>query len=184
MVDPELQCTAKSKQTGERRKRDVTPGKRVCYYHGGASTGPKTAKGKARVALNNLKHGIFANRILDEEERETFDAIVARIQSDFSLNDSSDTIAVEALAMACLRLSRAIKADDADAAERWDRIVRSHMKDLKATKIVREGEGKPLGTSPADWATSLLEELRSVNKAARRRQKRAEKAKGDATDGD
>lgn len=31
------QCTAKSKQSGERCKRQVTPGKQVCYYHGGKS---------------------------------------------------------------------------------------------------------------------------------------------------
>lgn len=32
--------------------RRAAPGKRRCPNHGGLSTGPKTAEGKARVALN------------------------------------------------------------------------------------------------------------------------------------
>lgn len=44
------QCTAKSKQSGERCKRQVTPGKQVCYYHGGRSlsgiASPRLTTGK------------------------------------------------------------------------------------------------------------------------------------------
>lgn len=48
------QCTAKSKQTGERCKNTCVPGKRVCRFHGGLSPGaPKGSK-------NALTHGGFA----------------------------------------------------------------------------------------------------------------------------
>lgn len=47
------QCTAKSKQTGERCKKTCVPGKKVCRYHGGLSPGaPKGSK-------NALKHGAY-----------------------------------------------------------------------------------------------------------------------------
>ena len=35
MIDESKRCTARSKQSGERCRRPVTPGKQVCYYHGG-----------------------------------------------------------------------------------------------------------------------------------------------------
>ncbi len=46
------------------------------------------------------------------------------------------------------------------AAESLDRMIRCHMKDLKTTKIAREGE-EPKGpqTSPAEWASALLEKV-------------------------
>jgi hypothetical protein len=39
-------------------------------------------------------------------------------------------------------------------------MIRCHMKDLKTTKIAREGE-EPKGsqTSPAEWASALLEKV-------------------------
>ncbi|WP_082542696.1 HGGxSTG domain-containing protein [Rhodanobacter sp. Root561] len=49
---------------GARRRRDghpcealSVPGKRRCKWHGGCSTGPRTAEGKARVAANLRKPG-------------------------------------------------------------------------------------------------------------------------------
>jgi hypothetical protein len=49
---------------GGRRRRDgkpcealSVPGKRRCRWHGGASTGPRTAEGKATVTANLHKRG-------------------------------------------------------------------------------------------------------------------------------
>ena len=49
------QCTAMSKQSGERCKRHAVPGKKVCCIHGGKSTGP------AKGSKNALKHGAYEN---------------------------------------------------------------------------------------------------------------------------
>ena len=45
------QCTAKSKQSGERCKRPSSPGKTVCYYHGGARGSGRPPK-HARYSKN------------------------------------------------------------------------------------------------------------------------------------
>jgi len=59
-----------------------------------------------------------------------------------------------------IHLGRAIEADDVEAAERIDRMLRCHLKDLKATKTTREGNGpSQQGTTPAEWATELLERV-------------------------
>jgi hypothetical protein len=42
-------CGARNRR-GEPCKVKVEPGKRRCRFHGGLSTGPKTAEGKARIA--------------------------------------------------------------------------------------------------------------------------------------
>lgn len=47
-----LQCTAKSKQTGEQCRRFATPGRTVCYYHGGRSL--------VGVASATYKHGKYS----------------------------------------------------------------------------------------------------------------------------
>ena len=77
-------------------------------------------------------------------------------------NTSSDFIQVELVGMYFLKLGRAQEAGDWDAATQLDRMIRCHLKDLKATKISREGEA-PRGseTTPADWATTLLEKVLS-----------------------
>lgn len=45
-------CGAKRHRDGEPCQALSEPGKRRCRFHGGRSTGPKTAEGKARCAAN------------------------------------------------------------------------------------------------------------------------------------
>ncbi|HRR82463.1 MAG TPA: hypothetical protein P5532_12810 [Planctomycetota bacterium] len=134
--------------------------------------------------MNGLRHGIFAHRILNAAEQQEYDAVVARLQKDFALNDSSDAIAVEVMAVALIRYARAMKDGNDDGAEKLDRIVRSHLKDLKATKIVREGETPSISTTPAEWAAALLEEVKATRKAGRKGKARAKADDGKASNAD
>lgn len=124
--------------------------------------------GAPRGNTNNLQHGVYANRFLSPEEKPIFDAIIDQLHEDFVFNKSSDFMQVELVAVYFLKLGRAQEAGDWDAAERLDRMIRCHLKDLKATKIAREGE-EPKGpeTTPAEWATALLEKLAEAERAAR-----------------
>ena len=51
-------CGAKTRSGAPCAKYPIA-GKRRCRLHGGASTGPKTAEGRARIAAANTKHGRF-----------------------------------------------------------------------------------------------------------------------------
>ena len=131
-----------------------------------AGTGMPSVKqgpGAPEDNTNALRHGIYADRFLSDEERPLFDAIIAQLHEDFVFNKSSDFMQVELVAVYFLKLGRAQEAGDWDAAEKLDRMIRCHLKDLKATKIAREGE-EPKGpeTTPAEWATALLEKLAGV----------------------
>lgn len=50
-------CQAKAKRTGQQCLRPALRGKRVCRFHGGASTGPKTQAGRQRCSQARMAHG-------------------------------------------------------------------------------------------------------------------------------
>jgi hypothetical protein len=54
-----LRCTAQSSRTGFQCSRPAlrTSKTQKCQFHGGRSTGPKTAEGKARIAALHAVHG-------------------------------------------------------------------------------------------------------------------------------
>lgn len=119
--------------------------------------------------VNTLKHGIYANRLLSDDEKSLFHTIVEQLYKDFTFNGSSDFAQVELVALYQIRLARALENGDIRAAERFDRMIRAHLRDLKATKNIREGSGpRDLDTTPAEWAASLLEKLKDEEKVAAR----------------
>ncbi len=138
----------------------------------GAST-PKKGAGPPEGNLNPMKHGIFANQCLDDEERQFFDELIQRLYLDFEFNKSSDFLQLELVAIYSVKLMRAQAEGNVDAAQKLDQMIRAHMKDLKATKIAREGD-QPKGpqTTPADWATELLEKTSAKTDRPRKNAKK------------
>jgi len=51
------QCNALSKRTRQRCQAPAIKGKTKCRFHGGKSTGAKTAEGRARIAAAHTVHG-------------------------------------------------------------------------------------------------------------------------------
>ena len=124
----------------------------------GKTEPPRRGPGAPEGNQNRLRHGIFADRCLTPEEKVMFDAIIDRLNQDFEFNKSSDFLQVELVGVYSVKLVRAQIEGNTDAAEKLDRMIRCHMKDLKTTKIAREGEEqKGPQTSPAEWAAALLE---------------------------
>jgi hypothetical protein len=62
-------CSAKSKRSGEQCKKPALRGKAVCDFHGGRSTGPKTAEGKARHRAAVLKTGDYTKEAIEDRAR-------------------------------------------------------------------------------------------------------------------
>ena len=169
---------AQSKQSGRRCRRRALPGKRVCAGHGGRSTGPRTARGKAASSQNARKHGIYAERILDDTERQIYEAMVRDLSRDFGLAGSPAHSLVEASSMAFLQLLRAMRAGHAQAAATFDRRMRRHLKALRAA----EGEVAAVGTTPAERAAALLEKLRRGELGTRGKVRRCIRGDGASRD--
>ena len=57
-----LRCTAKSSRTKKQCARPalITSTTKVCQFHGGRGSGPKTIEGKARIATAHTKHGEYS----------------------------------------------------------------------------------------------------------------------------
>ena len=53
-----LQCSAKSKRTGQQCRAPAIAGKTKCRFHGGKSIGPKTPEGRQRCAEARTVHGL------------------------------------------------------------------------------------------------------------------------------
>ena len=51
------QCNAMSKRSRQRCQAPAIKGKTKCRFHGGKSTGAKTAEGRARIAAAHTVHG-------------------------------------------------------------------------------------------------------------------------------
>jgi hypothetical protein len=146
----------------------------------GKTEPPKRGAGAPEGNKNRLKHGIFADRCLTSEEKQMFDLIIERLHQDFQFNKSSDFIQVELVGIYSVKLVRAHIEGNTQAAESLDRMIRCHMKDLKTTKVAREGE-EPKGprASPSEWAAALIEkvsevaEKKPVKKAVRKKPKKS-----------
>jgi hypothetical protein len=66
-----LRCTAMSKRRGEQCKKPALKSSRTqkCEFHGGRSTGPKTAEGKARQRAAVLKTGDYTKEAIEDRAR-------------------------------------------------------------------------------------------------------------------
>ena len=118
---------------------------------------PKRGPGAPKGNLNPMRHGIFANRCLDEEERALFREVIDSLYQDFTFNRSSDFIQIEFIGINTVKYMRAVAEGNMDAAQKLDSMIRANMKDVKMTKIAREGDQpKSLQSTPADWAADLL----------------------------
>jgi hypothetical protein len=73
----------------------------------GGATGPRTAEGKARSAMNATRHGLAAQVMRDPVEEERFKARLASLVADLEPVGETETALVERIAMALHRLERA-----------------------------------------------------------------------------
>jgi len=120
--------------------------------------GPRTAEGKARSALNALRHGLRAGRffLLPHEDAEEFAALVEVLRRVHAPADSVELLYVDAIAVAIWRELRA------------DRLEAEAMSDLPPPEPER-GFGSDLSTSNARASLATIVRYRSAAQAEHRR---------------
>ena len=80
---PSIRCGARARQ-GTACQKPPIKGKKRCRNHGGASTGPKTLEGRARIAAAHLKHGKRSKRFVQMRAKiwKELREIEARMKAD------------------------------------------------------------------------------------------------------
>jgi len=121
-------CAAKSKRSGEQCKKPAMRGKAVCQFHGGRSTGPKTAEGKARIAAAHTIHG-----------RETREQRAERSAASARISQLEDAMYV--LNMTTAPRTRGRKATDYTPITSVEGVVRMLVDDLLHRNTGVENEG-------------------------------------------
>ena len=82
------------------------------------STGPKTARGKAFVAQNAIKHGILVSQIMTTElEQNEFESLIQALFQEYQPLGRSEELLVERIANCWRRLRRVQIAEDGEAAK-------------------------------------------------------------------
>ena len=71
-------CQAMSKRTKQQCQSPAMKGKTKCRFHGGKSTGPKTAAGRLRIAHAKTIHGRETRQI--RKERQAASLRLARLE--------------------------------------------------------------------------------------------------------
>lgn len=71
-------CQALSRRSKEQCKKPALIGKRVCDFHGGKSTGPKTPQGRQRIADAQTTHGRETREI--REQRSASSAYMMELE--------------------------------------------------------------------------------------------------------
>ena len=75
-------------------------------------TGPISAKGKAKVAGNALKHGLRSNRWMFPDEQLDFEALVADLEAEYNPSTATQRILVERIALCTTKLRRLHTIED------------------------------------------------------------------------
>ena len=112
------------------------------------------------------KYGFYIADLIEPDEFRIFEDFWNKLNTDFELNESSDRVSAEMACVYFVRLQRAIKAGDDDGITKADALMRHQLKMLKVTRISREGESLNVSanTTPAEWATALLETAKEEKK--------------------
>ena len=74
-------CGAKTR-SGEPCSKFPIKGKRRCRLHGGLSSGPKTAEGRARISAANTKHGRYKGWRAHREKEKYYFGEIKRIMKE------------------------------------------------------------------------------------------------------
>lgn len=138
------------------------------------STGPKTAQGKAVVAMNGLRHGILSTRLLLASENPAeFDALTQELQAALRPVGALELMLVEKVAVAIWRQRRLVAAETAST-ELGRRLERAENR-REVEKAANLSYGDFDGTTSSDdaseeqaqakWCADALAEFSALDDA-------------------
>lgn len=112
------------------------------------------------TGVPTVRRGLYADRLLSLGEGELYDEVIRGLRRDFA--DTPNALHMELAAVYSVKMIRAQDTADWEQTERFDRMMHSHLKELKAAKRKQDArEPERSGDTPAERATALVEALRA-----------------------
>jgi len=106
--------------------------------------------------------GVYADRMLRLGERDLYDEVIKNLRDDYAAITNTHALHLELAAVYYVKLVRAQTEGDWEQGERFDRMMQSHLKELKAAKKIQESQrGRKTGDTPAERAAAIVEKLRA-----------------------
>ena len=153
---------------GEPCKNRPVAGSDYCKFHGGASVGKKTGKGRPKGSpkpegaggrpfgnQNALKHGAFSTRLLPDEQ-PAYEHFLEEYLSDVPNPSVTDRRALERLAVLEAKWHMAVmKNAPGEALETLQRLLHRELKVLQVTRESKESR-QGTGNTPAEIMATLL----------------------------
>ena len=153
---------------GEPCKNRPVAGSDYCKFHGGASVGKKTGKGRPKGSpkpegaggrpfgnQNALKHGAFSPRLLPDEQ-PAYEHFLEEYLRDVHNPSVTDRRALERLAVLEAKWHMAVmKNAPGEALETLQRLLHRELKVLQVTRESKESQ-RGTGNTPAEIMANLL----------------------------
>jgi hypothetical protein len=119
------------------------------------STGPRTPEGKARVAMNALRHGLAAHApLLPDEDPNALDALAEAYRNDLRPRGALEEELVARIVGIAWRLRRVARAEEA----MWEDDDEYRVQDAKVNKAMRIVHNIP----DLPWQTNIVPEPQSA----------------------
>lgn len=122
-----------------------------------------------------FRYGTYTMRLVKSEEMDLFNHVLASLRRDFGLKLEVDDIQASLVALFCVKLYAAIKADDPALIAQYDQLIRQNIESLKAARDECDGVESEAITL-AEWAADLVANYR--NRQAAQEGKSNETASG------
>jgi hypothetical protein len=107
-----------------------------------ASTGPKTARGKAVSSANATRHGMLSRELLlPHEDPAEFDELLSALIGELGAVGTLECTLVERIAVAIWRQRRLVRAEQLDIQRQNDVAAKAPENDAKAHKILAKSDG-------------------------------------------
>ncbi|MHB9038661.1 MAG: helix-turn-helix domain-containing protein [Armatimonadota bacterium] len=111
---------------------------------------------------SSFRRGTYPDRMLRLGERKLYDEVIANLQTEYSTKAGNPSLHMQLAAVYSVRLIGAQTNGDWEEAERFDRMMQSHLRHLKSAKKKQEiEEARKTGDTPAEVAANIVEAYRA-----------------------
>jgi len=158
-------CRILPKQTKETKetmlqRTTVSPKKRAANRRNALrSTGPRTPAGKRTVALNAVKHGLFAKHVLitagaGKEDQSEFASLLAGLEEHFQPAGLLESLLVETVAACVWRRRRVLRFETTQIKKQIDRDIDKQLYELERLAKKDAAGGEPPAAAEAAESVS------------------------------